>query len=117
MTLGPALMALAWFDKLNPQRGLAKILVMFGRVPLFFYVLHLYLLHALAVWVGFFYGQKIAWLLHGGFMFHAPPAGYGHNLPFIYAMWFAAVVVSYLPCKCFVTFKQQHPDCWWLRYL
>jgi uncharacterized membrane protein len=117
MTLGPALMALAWFDKVNPERGLARVLVVFGRVPLVYYVLHLYLIHALAVWVGLICGQKVAWLLYGGFFLHSPPAGYGHNLAFIYLRWLAVVFLLYLPCKWFMNFKQQHADWWWLRYL
>ena len=117
MTLGPALMALAWFDKVNPERGLAKVLVVFGRVPLVYYALHLYLIHALAVWVGLICGQKVAWLLYGGFFLHSPPAGYGHNLAFIYLAWLAVVFLLYLPCKWFMNFKQQHADWWWLRYL
>ncbi len=117
MTLGPALMALAWFDKVNTERGLAKVFVVFGRVPLFYYVLHLYVIHALAVYVGLICRQKVAWLLCGAFIFHSPPTGYGHNLPFVYAMWFAVVLLLYLPCKYFAEFKQKHTDKQWLRYL
>ena len=117
MTLGPSLMALAWFDKVNTERGLAKILVVFGRVPLLYYVLHLYLIHTLAVWVGLISGQKVAWLLYGGFFFHSPPAGYGRSLPFIYAMWLAVVLLLYPPCRWFAEFKQQHPNWGWLHYM
>ncbi len=117
MTLGPSLMALAWFDKVNTERGLAKVFVVFGRVPLFYYVLHLYVIHALAVYVGLICGQKVAWLLYGGFVFRSPPPGYGHSLPFIYAMWFAVVLLLYPFCKLFAEFKQRHADWWWLRYL
>jgi uncharacterized membrane protein len=117
MTLGPSLMALAWFEKVNTERGLAKVLVVFGRVPLFYYVLQLYVIHTLAVYVGLICGQKVAWLLYGGFMFHLPPAGYGHSLPFIYAMWLAVVLLLYPLCKWFAEFKRQHTDTWWLRYL
>ena len=117
MTLGPSLMALAWFDKVNTERGLAKVLVIFGRVPLFYYVLQLYVIHTLAVYVGLICGQKVGWLLYGGFMLHLPPAGYGHSLPFIYSMWLAVVLLLYPYCKLFAEFKQRHPDWWWLRYL
>ena len=105
MTLGPILMALAWFDKINTERGFAKILVTFGRVPLFYYVLHIYVIHTLAVCVGLICGQKVAWLLYEGPMLHLPPDGYGHDLPFIYAMWLAVVLLMYRPCKWFAEFK------------
>jgi uncharacterized membrane protein len=117
MTLGPALMALVWFDRVNAERGLAKVLVVFGRVPLFYYVLQLYAIRTLAVWVGLMCGQKVAWMLYGGFFLHSPPAGYGHGLPFIYAMWLTVVLLLYPPCKWFMNLKQQHADWWWLRYL
>ena len=117
MTLGPALMALAWFDKVNAERGLAKVLVVFGRVPLFYYVVHIYVIHTLAVYVGLICKQKVGWLLYGGFIFHTPPAGYGHNLPFTYAIWAAVVVFLYPLCKWFADFKRKHADKWWLSYL
>ena len=75
------------------------------------------MIHALAVYVGLICGQKVAWLLYGAFIFHVPPAGYGHSLPFIYAMWLAVVLLSYLPCKYFAEFKQKHTDKRWLSYL
>jgi uncharacterized membrane protein len=117
MTLGPCLIALAWFDKVNSERGLAKILVIFGRVPLFYYVLHVYVIHALAVWTGLICRQKVAWLLYGGPMLHLPPDGYGHSLPFIYAMWLAVVLLLYPLCKWFAEFKQRRADWRWLSYL
>jgi uncharacterized membrane protein len=117
MTLGPSLMALAWLDKINTERGFAKTLMTFGRVPLFYYVLHIYVIHALAVCLGLICGQKVAWLLYGGPLLHLPPAGYGHGLPFIYAMWLAVVLLMYLPCKWFAEFKQQHSDWRWLSYM
>ena len=117
MTLGPCLMVLAWFDKINTERGLAKILLIFGRVPLFYYVLHIYIIHGLALWVGLICRQNVAWLLYGGPLLRLPSDGYGHSLVFIYAMWFAVVLLLYWPCKWFAQFKQQHSDRRWLSYL
>ena len=51
MTLGPALMLLGAFE--HATGALARILVVFGQVPFFFYVVHLYLIHGLAVATGF----------------------------------------------------------------
>jgi len=116
MTLGPALMALAGFDKINPKRGLAKTVLVFGRVPLLFYVLHLYLIHALAAWVALICGQEYAWLMYGGFVLHPIPYGYGHGLPFIYGMWLLLLLLMYTPCKMYAEFKRQHPDRPWLTY-
>src|SRR6202030_2908532 len=49
MTLGPSLTLLGLLDKAKAERGLSRILMVFGRVPLFYYVLHLYLIHILAI--------------------------------------------------------------------
>lgn len=117
MTLGPILMALAIFDQINPERAWARILTVFGRVPLFFYVLQLFILHAMAVWVALAFHQRAAWLLYGGPLIMHPPAGYGHGLAFIYLMWIIAIVLLYFPCKWFMGVKREHKNSWWLRYL
>jgi uncharacterized membrane protein len=117
MTLGPILLALAWFDDVDLSVWWARVLHVFGRVPLFYYVLHLFLLHAMAVWVALLFHQRAGWLLYGGPLILRTPRGYGHNLPFIYAMWLAALALLYFPCKWFMILKQQRPEWWWLRYL
>lgn len=45
------------------------------------------------------------------------PQGYGHGLPFIYAMWIAVVLLLHPACKWFTNIKEQHKDWWWLSYL
>jgi uncharacterized membrane protein len=116
MTLGPSLILLGLFDKTTAKRGLSRILVVFGRVPLFYYVLHLYLIHILAILVALAFHQPI---LHGSVIadFATKPVGYGHGLPFIYAMWILAVAILYLPCLWFMEFRSRHRDWTWLSYL
>jgi uncharacterized membrane protein len=120
MTLGPSFLLLAWLDKWTSQHssssGLASVLMIFGRVPLFYYVLHIYLIHAMAVLVALLCHQPVAWLLHGGFFLNDLPTGYGHNLPFIYMIWILAVSILYLPCRWWAGLKQRRKD-WWLSYL
>lgn len=115
MTLGPSLLLLGWLDG-RRLSGIGRAIVVFGRVPMFFYVLHLYLIHALAVGVATVMGQPYSWLLHGGFWFFPLPDGYGHNLPFVYLMWAIVVAVLYFPCAWFAAVKQRRRD-WWLSYL
>ncbi len=86
-------------------------------MPLFFYVLHIYLVHTLAVYVALAYKQRAAWLLYGGPMMLPPPRGYGHNLPFIYAMWLALLFAMYPLCWWYAEVKERHADWWLLRYL
>jgi predicted acyltransferase len=119
MTLGPSLIALAWFDKLAVKDKLGAIgrfFIVFGRVPLFYYILHLFLIHGMAVLVAMAWGQPYQWLLHGGFFLSQAPPGYGHHLPFIYGMWATAVVILYFPCKWYMELKARRKD-WWLSYL
>jgi len=122
MTLGPSLLLLAWFDRMTldkivPDKGLAKVLLVFGRVPLFFYVIHLYLVHTAAVWISLATHQPTAWLLYGGFLLRPVPNGYGHGLPFIYIAWVIFLALLYYPCRWFMNLKQQHRDWHWLSYI
>jgi uncharacterized membrane protein len=116
ITLGPSLILLGILDGATARRGLSRILVVYGRVPLFYYVLHLYLLNvtarlaALAFHQPIFHGTVIAELARR-------PVGYGHGLPFIYAMWIVAVAILYLPCQWFMEFRSRHRDWTWLSYL
>jgi uncharacterized membrane protein len=116
MTLGPSLILLGLLDKAKAESGLSRILVVYGRVPLFYYVLHLYLIHTLAILVALAFHQPI---LHGSVIadFATKPAGYGHGLPFIYAMWILAVAILYLPCLWFMELRSRHRDWPWLSYL
>jgi uncharacterized membrane protein len=116
MTLGPALTLLGLLDRAKAQRGLSRILMVFGRVPLFYYVLHLYLIHILAILVALVFHQPV---LHGSVIadFAKKPVGYGHGLPFIYAMWILAVAILYLPCLWFMKLRTRHRDWAWLSYL
>jgi uncharacterized membrane protein len=116
MTLGPALILLGLFDGVKAERGLARVLVVYGRVPMFYYILHLYLIHIIAIMAALAFHQPAAWLWHGAIFLLPTPAGYGHGLPFIYAMWIAIVALLYLPCRWFMEFKRQHRDWLWLSY-
>lgn len=116
ITLGPSLTLLGLLDKAKAQRGLSRILMVFGRVPLFYYVLHIYLLHILAIVVAFAFHQP---MFQGSVIvdFATKPDGYGHGLPFIYAMWILAVAMLYAPCLWFMKFRSRHRDWNWLSYL
>jgi uncharacterized membrane protein len=114
MTVGPSLLVLAWLDQGHPPRGTGPLLT-FGRVPMFFYILHLYVIHLLAVAVAVARGGPVAWLFHGA-IFGDAPAEYGYNLPFVYLMWMTAVAILYLPCGWFAQLKLRRKD-WWLSYL
>jgi hypothetical protein len=115
MTLGPGILLLGCLDG-RTARGVFKPLLVFGRVPMFFYILHLYVIHSLAVLMALLFHQPYQWLLHGAFMANGIPDDYGHGLPFIYLIWLAVLVLLYFPCQWFMGVKQRRKD-WWLSYL
>jgi uncharacterized membrane protein len=115
VTLGPALILLGLLDGAKAASGLSRILMVFGRVPLFYYLLHIYLVHILANLAALAFHQTI-W--HGTVIadFAHKPPGYGHGLPFVYAVWLLAVTLLYLPCLWFMKFRSRHRDWAWLSY-
>jgi uncharacterized membrane protein len=109
MTLGPAILALAIFDR--PLGPLARPVITFGRVPLFYYVMHIALIHGSAVLLDDWrFGRSpLAW--HGPWEVQratAPP-GWGVSLPAVYLIWVGVVVVLYLPCRWYAGVKRRHP--------
>jgi uncharacterized membrane protein len=115
MTLGPSLILLGLLDRVRATSGLSRILMVFGRVPLFYYVLHLYLIHTLAILATLAFRQP-AWN-EVAIADHAQrPVGYGHGLPFIYAVWILAVAILYFPSRWFMEFRSRHRDWTWLSY-
>jgi hypothetical protein len=113
MTLGPALLALAAFG--SARGKVTQFFVVFGRVPLFYYVMHLLLLHTMAVAFAAIAQGDVAWL-SGGLPIEAKPEGYGLALPSVYLLWMLVVAMLYLPCRWFAEVKRRRRDAW-LSYL
>jgi uncharacterized membrane protein len=114
MTLGPAMLALAALDRARGAGVLAPVLV-FGRVPMFFYLVHLLVIHSLAMVLGEVqYGHVVGELLRGPFGPKA--AGWGWGLPGVYALWAAIVIALYPACAWFAGVKRRRNDAW-LRFL
>ena len=115
MTLGPAIASLAFFERFNlkPSR-LAKPFIVFGRVPLFYYVLHLFVIHGLAILFAFIkYGPAN---VQQAFQSGRPPEGYGYGLPVVYLVWIGVVVALYPVCHWFAGVKRRRRDAW-LSYM
>jgi len=105
MTLGPTLLLAAALD--GTRGTIAGWIATFGRVPFFYYLTHLYVLHTLAV--------LFTWVTIGDAMFvlSRKPAGYGLGLPAIYAVWLVVVVSLYPLCRWFDAIKRQGTGWWW----
>ena len=112
MTLGPGMLLLGVFE--SARGRVAGVITTFGRVPFFYYVAHIYLLHALALLFAWLTSGNVAWLV--GALPHQKPAGYGLSLAGIYAIWFGVVLALYPLCRWFAALKQRRRD-WWLSYL
>ena len=120
MTLGPALLVLACFDRWQLQA--TNPLIVLGRVPLFYFIAHFYAAHIAAL--------LLAWLRYGravlGFVFtpmpsfggppESFPANFGYSLWVVYAVWALIVVGLYPSCRWFAQVKATRRD-WWLSYL
>ena len=109
MTLGPALMLLAAFE--SARGTLADWITTFGRVPLLYYVAHIFLIHALAVLMALATMGDAAWLFGG--IPAAKPAGYGLALPGVYAVWLLVIVALYPLCNWFADLKRRRSEWWW----
>jgi uncharacterized membrane protein len=114
MTLGPALLALAWVERTS--RGpVGRTLVTFGRVPLFFYLLQWPVAHGLALLLSLAAGKPTSHLF--GFPGSTPPEpGAGFSLGVAYLCWAAGVALLYPLCRWFADVKRRRDD-WWLSYL
>jgi uncharacterized membrane protein len=116
MTLGPALIALASLEHVRGR--LVTLVATFGRVPLLFYILHIYLAHAIAVVTAYGQGGTAAFLLSNNGMTptRTYPDWYGLGLPGVYAAWLVIVAALYPVCRAFAAVKARRHD-WWLSYL
>lgn len=104
MTLGPLILSLGLLDG-RKFLTLRPVLVI-GRVPLFFFVGHILVIHLLAVLVALICRQPVAWLFHGAVLTKTP-AGYGHSLPFVYAIWAIAMLIMYPVCVWYANVKRR----------
>lgn len=117
MTLGPALLALRALDRPVPA-ALEPVRVI-GSVPMFYYVMHIVLIHSLAVVLSFIRFGQAPWMFQSPTLGQFPvtqPPGWPLGLPAVYAAWLSVVVVLYPLCRWFADVKQRRRD-WWLSYL
>jgi len=117
MTLGPTLIAIPLLE--HARGSIARVLAVFGRVPFFFYVLHIPLIHLVAVGVSIIRsGQISPWLFanHPVMVPRPPPDGYTWSLPLLYLVWVLVTVALYFPCRWYADLKARS-DNPWLRYL
>ena len=116
MTLGPTI---ALIPLLERARGrAAEWVTVFGRVPFFFYVLHIPLIHGMALVISWIReGTLNPWLFANHPMGNPPPPeGYAWSLGLLYLIWAVTIVLLYSLCRRFARFKAHRKE-WWLSYL
>jgi uncharacterized membrane protein len=116
MTLGPAMIFLANTEGLRGR--IVGFFSTFGRVPFFFYVLHIYLVHILAMIFAQFSGFGWRSMILPSWVNFVPALkGYGFPLWVVYVVWFSILALAYPLCKHFDLYKRNHKEKWWLSYL
>jgi uncharacterized membrane protein len=115
MTLGPAIAALAAIDRMAIRGPVGRVVVTFGRVPLFYFLLQWYVMHGFSVLLGLARGLPVAWQLSADAL-GPPPEGWPLSLPGIYVAWAVVLAALYPPCRWFAGVKARHPG-GWLSYL
>ena len=117
VTIGAACLFLAFTEKL--KNGMVKVVSVYGRVPMFYYLIHIYVIHLVALVASALTpGQDWhIWFLKNPLWFTHDLQGYGFSLPVAYLIWMAVVVALYPLCKRYDAYKQSHKNKWWLSYL
>jgi hypothetical protein len=92
--------------------------LVFGRVPLFYYFLHIFVIHILAI-IGIliFGGNWQDMILTAEVFQNANLINYGYSLMVVYMVWAGVIILLYFPSKKYMVYKATNKDKWWLSYL
>ena len=117
MTLGPAMIILASVDARTP-RVLRPALIV-GKVPFFYYLVHVAVLHTLAVAACLVRFGTVRPMFESATLDHYPitqPPGWPAPLPVVYLVWITVVLILYPLCRWYAALRQRN-GAWWLSYL
>ncbi|WP_052273334.1 DUF1624 domain-containing protein [Flavihumibacter solisilvae] len=117
MTIGPALLFLAYAER--PLNKISSAAAVFGRVPMFFYLLHIPLIHGMGVLAAMMTGHPASDMVNFTNWVTANPQlkGYGFTLPIVYLIWIVVLVMLYPLCLRFSEYKRAHQaNKKWLSY-
>ena len=116
MTMGPALILLGLSEKLS-HRFTVSIMV-FGKVPFFFYIIHLYLIHLLALLALVISGRDWhEYILSAERLSSGTLSNFGLSLEAVYLVWILILALLYPLCRWYQLYKENNPAKWWLSYL
>ncbi len=114
ITLGLAILLLYCLKKTKIRYF--KPLIILGQQPLFFYVIHIYLIHLTAILFALYrYGIEPFTFSQVGISWK--PKEFGYDLPIVYLIWLLIIFLLYIICDWFAKYKKKHRGKWWLNYL
>jgi uncharacterized membrane protein len=114
-TLGITFLLLAITGKM--QNRFTRIAEVYGSVPLFYFIIHLFLIHGIMVSMMLVQGYNFGDLVFNNLQLGRPAGKSGVSLAVIYLIWVTVVIILYPVCKWYSRYKSEHRDYAWLRYL
>jgi uncharacterized membrane protein len=116
VTLGPAMIFLSVSEKYLGR--ISQYVISLGRVPMFYYILHLYLIHIIAVVAAWMTGYTLDDMIFNTWVTDSPNLkGYGFSLGITYLVWIGVVITLFPLCLWYDRYKSSHREKWWLSYL
>ena len=116
MTIGPALIFLSAIE--SAGKRLPGPVTVFGKVPFFFYVVHLYVIHTLAMLLLIYEGHDWhQYILSARGIMSGTLRNFGLGLGAVYIIWIVVIVSLYPLCRWYRAHRENHPSQWWLSYL
>ncbi|MFY0598706.1 MAG: DUF1624 domain-containing protein [Cyclobacteriaceae bacterium] len=115
VTIGPAILLLGFSENWNGR--ISKPIITIGRVPMFYYIIHIYIIHAAAVVAALLTGYSISNMIIDVWITEQPELkGYGFDLWVVYLIWVVLLTVLYPMSKWYENYKRNNRDKWWLSY-
>ncbi len=116
ITIGPALLLLALLE--NVKSNLSRLFITVGQVPMFFYIVHIYAIHFVAIFAAIATGYHFSDMILDTWIAFSPPLkGYGFSLFVVYLVWISILILLYPLCQKYNQYKRRHKNQWWLSYL
>jgi len=115
MTLGPLMLLFPWAE--HAKGWLVNILTTFGRVPFFYYLLHIPAIHVGAILINYFRKGVLGAQWYATAPYVWVPPEFRWPLYLLYMEWICVVVMLYFLCRWYARYKSVHPEKRWLRYL
>lgn len=99
------------------DNAITRVLLVYGKTPLFYFIVHLYLIHLIMFLLVLMQGYPLSDLIFANFKQGRPKDSWGLTLPYIYPIWIGVVLLLFPLCRWYGRYKVAHREKKWLRYL